>query len=235
MTPEIKAAIQAHAEAEFPRECCGLVSVRKGRLRYTPCRNIAAAHDEFVMHPADYAQVADDGTITAVVHSHCYAPPLPSEADRVGCESSGLPWIIYALPTHQVYEFEPCGYRAPLVGRSFHHGVLDCFSLVRDYYRDTCQIEVPDFKRSNEWWLHGETLYLDNFAAAGFGQVPASDMQLHDVMLMQFASPTPHHAAVYIGGGVILQHLAGRLSSQDVYGGWFQKVTTHVLRHTSLC
>ena len=32
---------------------------------------------------------------------------------------------------------------------------------------------------------------------------------------------------------MILHHLYGRLSSRDVFGGYFQHVTTHCLRHAS--
>ena len=35
--------------------------------------------------------------------------------------------------------------------------------------------------------------------------------------------------AVYLGDGMILHHLYGRLSSRDVWGGYYQHVTTHVL------
>ena len=34
-----------------------------------------------------------------------------------------------------------------------------------------------------------------------------------------------------LGDGLILHHLQGRLSSRDVYGGYWQKITTHILRH----
>ncbi|MEO6147181.1 MAG: C40 family peptidase [Sulfuriferula sp.] len=235
MTPGTLAAIKAHAEAEFPRECCGLVSIRRGREIYTPCGNLAKDADHFVMDPEDYARVEEAGAVTAIAHSHCYVPATPSEADLVGCESSGVPWIIYALPTHQVHTFEPSGYKAPLIGREFHHGSLDCYSLVRDYYREEAGIELPDYPRDVEWWLHGANLYLENFTQAGFVQVDPSDPKKHDGILMKIASPVPNHAAVHVGDGVIIQHLAGRLSSRDMYGGWFSKVTTHVLRHKSLC
>jgi cell wall-associated NlpC family hydrolase len=51
---------------------------------------------------------------------------------------------------------------------------------------------------------------------------------------MQVASPVPNHASVYLGDGLILHHLQGRLSSRDVYGGYWQKVSTHALRHPDL-
>jgi len=59
----------------------------------------------------------------------------------------------------------------------------------------------------------------------------ADELKVGDCFLMQVASPVPNHAAIYLGDGLILHHLQGRLSSRDVYGGYWQKVTTHILRH----
>ena len=47
---------------------------------------------------------------------------------------------------------------------------------------------------------------------------------------MQVLSNVPNHAAIYLGGDVIGHHLYGRLSGRDVYGGYYKKHTTHVLR-----
>ncbi|ELI9006663.1 Mov34/MPN/PAD-1 family protein, partial [Enterobacter roggenkampii] len=34
-------AIMAHAAAEYPRECCGVVAQKSRVERYFPCRNLA--------------------------------------------------------------------------------------------------------------------------------------------------------------------------------------------------
>ena len=54
-----------------------------------------------------------------------------------------------------------------------------------------------------------------------------------DVILMQIRSQNgvPNHAAIYLGDGLILHHLHGRLSSRDIYGGYWQEVTRHILRY----
>jgi cell wall-associated NlpC family hydrolase len=51
---------------------------------------------------------------------------------------------------------------------------------------------------------------------------------------MQVASPVPNHAGVIDADGHLIHHCHGRLSSRDVYGGYWRHVTTHVLRHRSL-
>lgn len=227
----ILAEIRAHAEREYPRESCGLVIVRKGRRKYMPIRNVAEKNEHFVMHAEDQTAAEDQGQPVMVVHSHPNIAARPSDADLVGCEKSGLPWLIVNWPTGAVHEFAPTGYLAPLVGRQFSHGVLDCYSLIVDYYKQECGIDLPDFDRPDEWWLKGANLYLDGFASAGFVRVDKP--QKNDVVLMRVAAPVPNHGGIYLGDGNMLHHQMGRLSSKDIYGGWYEKITTHYLRHRS--
>ena len=128
------------ATSGYPRECCGLVVMVARREVYMPCRNTAASADHFVLAADDYAAAEDAGRIVAIVHSHPDETPTPSEADRVACEATGLPWFIVAVAKDddgavvagEVRGFTPVGFQAPLLGRQFAHGVLDCYSLVRD-------------------------------------------------------------------------------------------------------
>lgn len=243
MTPEAIEAMRAHALAAYPRECCGLVVIVKGRERYIECRNLADKPGEHFILPAeDYAAAEDMGEIVAIVHSHPDTAARPSEADRVQCEEWGLPWYIVsvlrdgdAVSVGEVHRLAPEGYEAPLVGRGFHHGVLDCYSLCRDWYKREWGLVLPDFPRRDEWWNDGESdLYTQHFAECGFVPI-AKPEQPGDALLMQIRSKNgvPNHAAIYLGNGVILHHLYGRLSSRDVYGGMFAQYTRLVLRHQS--
>jgi len=46
MRKNIIAAIQVHAAAEYPKECCGLVLAVGRAQKYFPCRNIASEPNE---------------------------------------------------------------------------------------------------------------------------------------------------------------------------------------------
>lgn len=223
----------AHAEAEYPKESCGLIVLKRGRKKYFPCKNLSDKNRMFVMDPQDYALAEEEGDILNVVHSHCNQGPEPSQADLVGCEASGLPWLIVSWPTKRAHEFRPDGYEAPFIGREFVHGIVDCYTLFKDYHRRELGIEIPDFHREEKWWEKGQDLYMENFEKAGFVQV--DDLKEHTGILMNMVSTVPNHIAVYIGNQQILHHVQGRLSTRDVWGGYWKKHTRLFLRHKSLC
>ncbi|MBU3627141.1 C40 family peptidase [Polynucleobacter sp. JS-Safj-400b-B2] len=228
------AAICAHAQKEYPKEACGLVVIKNGKQSYFACKNIADnVLDHFIIDPQDYTLAEDCGEIVRIVHSHPNISPMPSEGDKVSCELSSIPWVIVNWPTGAIYEFEPTGYVAPLIGREFFHGVLDCYCLIRDYYKEKLSIELLDFDREAQWWLKNQNLYVQNFEKAGFIEVPIAQMKEHDIVLMQVGSPVINHGAIYLGSNQILQHCAGRLSSRDVFGGGWQRAARIVVRHQS--
>lgn len=229
-------SIKAHAKSQCPKEACGLIVVHRGKRRYVACRNVADDPTEhFVLPAEDYASAEELGEVVMVVHSHPGISSDPSDADRVMCEASKLPWMIVSVDENGDYHdhkvIEPVGYAAPLVGREFAHGVLDCYTLVRDYYARELGVILPDFKRRANWWDKGQNLYMDNFEAAGFAPIQPDDViQRGDILLMQLRSPVPNHAAVYIGDGNIMHHVQGRLSSRDLYSGYWQEVTRLIIR-----
>lgn len=251
MNKTLRAAIERHAVAAYPAECCGLIIRGPRRREYFPCRNTATdSGDHFRIAPEDYAAAEDRGAVLAVVHSHPDWSAEPSEADRVGCEASGLPWYIVEVRRDDagevkpgaLSEVSPSGYRAPLLGRSWAHGVLDCYALVRDYYARELGISLPDFPREDGWWTRGEDLYFRHYAEAGF--YPVAEPRQGDMIVMQVRADEANHAGVFLADGklatepdhyptpgVILHHLHSKDSRRDVYGGYWAECTRLVLRH----
>jgi proteasome lid subunit RPN8/RPN11 len=244
LTTPIGDAIRAHAWAAYQesrREACGVVVRQPAGDVYWPVQNVAVgdqAQDAFVMCPHDLAEAEDAGEIVAIVHSHPDGSAHPSHADRVMCRRSGLPWLVISVPGDVILQADPHEPPLDLVGREFHHGVVDCYSLIRDYYQDRLGISLPDFPRADAWWEHGLDLYSDNFASAGFVRVGGRDVTPapHDVIIMQVRSDKPNHGAVMDAEqpGMIIHHLWGRPSCRDVWGGYWQQHTAMVLRHQSL-
>lgn len=229
MIDSTREKIIEHAKAEYPRESCGLLLNLSGKEHYFPCKNIAENQSDFIIDPLDYIRAEEMGQVVAVVHSHCNVSPKPSQADLVSCEQTGLPWHIVSIPGEAWNTFYPTGYKAPLIGREFSHGVLDCYALIRDWYRETLGIELMDFDREEKWWEKGFDLYEDNFKKAGFERVEG--IARGDVILMQFNSKVINHAAIYMGNDVMLHHVMNRLSYQETYSGFWKKITRFVIRY----
>jgi proteasome lid subunit RPN8/RPN11 len=233
ITEDIRNAILAHARLEYPRESCGLLVMINGTIQYRETINSADGHGEFCIEPEEYAKLEDAGEVISIVHSHPTRNCQPSQADLVGCEKSGLTWVICNPITAEVNQIKPNGYRAPLEGREWSYGVLDCYALVRDYYAERLQIELPDFHRPGEWWLNGGNLFMEKFAETGFVQM--RDPAEHDVIMMQFRAEVPNHLAVMLSGHQIMQHVRDHLSHVCVWGGYWEQNTTGFFRHRSLC
>lgn len=251
MLEHILAAVREHAAAEYPRECCGLIVDIDGTQQYRPCSNTAAEPgEEFRIAPEEYAAIEDAGTVLAVVHSHPDATCRPSAADVAMCNASGLPWYILSWPENDWRCVEPLA-QVPLLGRSFVHGVQDCWQVCADWYQRERGLEFPRYARTDGWWENatGPSLYEDQFADAGFAQV--QQPQRGDLIVMSVGRTAhPNHAGIYLGadaslpgeasqvwgaGPFLLHHLHSRRSEIIVFGGPWWTRTRLVLRHRSFC
>lgn len=230
-----------HALREYPRESCGIVVVIKGKEKYFSCRNDALTPSEhFIISPRDYADAEDLGKVVCIVHSHPDHDVEPSQADRVSCEASEVPWLVIAVHKDagelspivvDTRIIKPEGYEADLIGREFSYGTLDCWTLVQDWFQRERGIDLAGHDTRDGWWERGEDWYMKNYKDWGFIKIDPDDLQEGDLILMQIRSPVANHAAVYIGNTQIIHHLYGRLSSRDVYGGYWREVTRATLRY----
>ena len=247
MRKHIVTAIQAHAAAEYPRECCGLLLAVGRAQKYFPCRNIATEpNEEFRLDPEDYAAAEDLGEVIGIVHSHPDATSRPSPHDLAMCESTALPWHILSWPEGDMRTITPAG-STPLLKRPFVHGVWDCWQVCADWYKREWGLEFEAFQRIDGWWESAEnaSLYEQYYEAAGFVRVDRP--QRGDMIVMQVGLTVhPNHAGIYLGadpalpgedsgtfgpGPFLLHHLYGRPSEIIVFGGPWHDRTRLILRH----
>ena len=231
LTQLMKHDIQKHAYAAYPQEGCGVIVggsvISLPNTAADPCVDFQLPADAFAGYDVD-----------AVWHSHPDGPEEPSDADMSGQIQTDVPWILccsYADGTASEPYMWGGDYIPPLVGREFRHGPSgtddrgDCYALVKDWYKTERGVTLPEFPRANGWWETRPSMYLDNFTAAGFSEA-TGEPQVGDVALMQISAPVVNHAAIYIGDGLLLQHLTHRLSRRDPATLW-QKLIRKWIRY----
>ncbi len=222
-----KDAALKHAKEQDPKESVGVLIVVKGKEQYYPCNNLSTYSQQcFILDPEDYVKADALGEITAIVHSHPVTPPSPSQADKVSCEQSGLKWHIVNPKTETWGYCEPTGYKPPLIGRQWVWGVTDCWSLVRDYYKEEHNIQLLDYQRPITPQDFLDNPLFEQYAErTGFKELNKDEkLQKGDVLLMSILHPTLNHVAIFLGDE-ILHHLADRLSTREPYNEWLLKCT----------
>jgi proteasome lid subunit RPN8/RPN11 len=98
----LEAAV-AHARAEAPRECCGLlVGKRHAVSEAVAARNLAAVATRFLVDPQDHVNTlrAARGRgleILGFYHSHPHTAAVPSETDRAEASYPDHLYLIVSL------------------------------------------------------------------------------------------------------------------------------------------
>ena len=251
LTKKLKESIIDHAAKEYPKEACGLVINKE----YIPCKNVAEDPTKyFSICPIDLVKASSNGSIAAYVHSHPNGSAEPTEPDLVGMENNGKPWIICGYIPDDLIEVKihnPTGYKLPLLGRNYYHGLQDCYTLIKDYYYRELNIVLKDYERLDNWWQdkNAKSLYLDNFKKEGFIEVKDGTIQKHDIILFRLGR-TYHinHAGIFLGDGILesedtpkvignslfIHHPYNKLSVRDIYGDVWSKRTDIIIRHKDL-
>jgi len=225
---------ERHFASVWPEEGVGFLLA----TGFKPVANIAENKEtHFAIAPAEW--LLAEGPILAILHSHPRTDPVPSEADMRSQIDSNVPWGVMQSsaegcsdPTWFGDQLEPL----PLLGRPFVHGVADCFALVRDYFRQTHGIILPDQPRDQDWFKKGQDFYAF-YRDWGFSPVETesdfANIRPGDCFLMKLRSPVLNHAGIYTGDGLILHHLEGYLSHHVPLHTWASHVALWV-RHASL-
>lgn len=104
LLPEHADSLAAHTERESPREACGLIAGREGRVvEIIPIANSATQPETgYYMDEADLARalLGLEGrglSLLAFYHSHPKSDPLPSPADLRAAAYPDVPYLIVRL------------------------------------------------------------------------------------------------------------------------------------------
>jgi len=226
----------AHAKEQDPKESCGLLLNIRGKEKYFPCKNLSTAYlENFIIDPLDYAKAEDSGgEIIGIIHSHPTTPPVASEADKISCEETKLPWHIVNPKTELWGVYKPLGYKPNLIGLPWVWGVSDCWSLVRRFYKEKLNIELRDWDRpiTPEEFMTNP-MFEKCAKDTGFRELKSDEkLKNNDLLFMSIGEPGLNHVAIFVDGDVI-HHLRDRLSCKEPYNPWLLKCTGMRLRYAS--
>lgn len=230
--------ISSHSESCYPEECCGVITL-DGRAQ-----KVLRAENE---HPDDrtkyfkipapfYVKCRNEAdSIIAIYHSHPNGPRNFSIDDIAISEVLETPIVMMEWPKGDYIYYEPKHKgKMSYLARPFVLGILDCYTLIRDYYLRELDIHLPRDSKSYPWWEKGESLYLDNVVKY-FNEVDGlENIQVHDCVLMHMVSKVPEHGAIYVGDSKILHHPIGNLSRHSVFSRFYQEKVHSVWRHKSM-
>lgn len=240
-------SIKQHAVSEFPKESCGFVTTHG----YVPVKN--SANDpvnDFVISGEDYIRVPNK---LMVVHSHPvqdafdhlkykpgFWPYCPTAKDMESQIVGGLPWAITITDGKKASEPFHWGDHLldlPLIGREFRHGVTDCYSAVRAWFKQEVGVILEDIARDDNWWETDADLYHKKGPEVGFRKLRDGEKPKRgDLGLMKIGGMsvrTVNHGLVYLGDGTVYHHLPGRLSRREAFGGRLTTVAEW-MRHRSM-
>lgn len=94
------AELDAHARAERPNECCGLLLGRDDRVtRSVRTRNLRASPTRYLIDPQDHfaairAARREGLRVVGAYHSHPASPPVPSMTDLAEAIDRELVYVI---------------------------------------------------------------------------------------------------------------------------------------------
>jgi proteasome lid subunit RPN8/RPN11 len=220
----------------YPKEACAVIT----EDGFKPVKNTSDDPNNSFRISKKALAIAYTNGLKAIFHSHPDYYDCPSQADMERQVETAVPWIICSTNGEVASTpivFDHAAEPPALLGRGFRHGVTDCYSLIKDFYKTYLDITLNEFPRDWEWWLNGQDLYKEGFKTTGFRVISDYEVQPGDVFLAQLRSKTPNHGGVYLGNGLIVHHLTSnkavdktRLSSREPVYRW-QKHITHWLRH----
>ena len=232
-----KESFKKYAQDQIPNEACGLLAIIDGKETFWPCKNLAEGkHEFFMLDPDDWAECEDTGEIIGVIHSHPVGAAIASDADKASCEHIGFPYYIYSVNQDYWICIEPTGWKAPsLIGRKFIWGKYDCWSIISDWYLETKNIKLKEWKRPKTLKEFSENpLFEKGLPLTGFKKQASNDcLQMGDVLLFKGAKGKASHVAVYIGDSMILNHNFKGLSCRQPITLGCQKALLGVYRYAA--
>lgn len=216
-------ASRKHAESCFPNEAVGVVV----NGYYKQLTNIHEdPRNHFKVSPIELIATIGEHKAQAIIHSHALTIrdahlKGPSEADMKTQIHWQIPFGIQLVTQSGAGNIIWWGDGVPVLpyeGRQYVFGVYDCYSIIRDFFKQEFNIYLRDYARADNFWdgANAVDLYLAHIESEGFVRIDDNaPMKRGDVVLIRARSKVVNHCVIYLGGDQCLHHMSNTISKQE--------------------
>lgn len=121
-----------------------------------------------------------------------------------------------------------------LLGRPFELGRYDCFTMVRDFYKQNFDIDLRNYARPKDWLSDNTDIIGLSHEKEGFEKLTdwsIKTLRPGDLLCMAISSSKPNHLAIFVGDNTIVHHKVYSMSSSETLRDFWRNTTCYVLRH----
>jgi len=220
-------AILEYLHSEYPNEGCGIVLNKKGTLEWVPCKNVSPEPSKhFKICPKEYVSATLRGDIHTIVHSHVNGSCKPSQFDIEQSTHLQVPYTIYSIPEREKYVYTPEYKVVPLLGRQYEFGKQDCWTLVRDYYKQNYNSDLPMLEFEEDFHNKGIN-YFEDLIEAWEGTIVTSP-EIGDIIYFKINSDIPNHCGIYTGNDTFIHARTKHLSCTDFLPRWQKYIVRYI-------
>ena len=230
LSNKLKEEIKQKSLEKIPEEFCGLLVDKNNKTILYPCKNISHHPEKFcLLNPVDYIHAADIGKIVGYVHSH--ENQFTSVIDNFNAFSHSLFSVVYSWKFDKFYIIDPA--LKSYLNLEFKIGQSDCFTLVRNYYKDKLNIQINDYYRDENWYKKNPRIVLENYVEEGFTICTLNEVRENDIILFGI-NENVCHMGIYLDAGYILHQQNGKRSIiEELSDKWKDRIVL-IVRHKSL-
>lgn len=233
LNSNLKKHIKEYCKSNLSEEMCGAICEINNTLIFKPITN---CHNDkknnFKLDLYEYIQLSYDYEIKAIVHSHINGKPT-SFIDIVSCNNQKIDFIIYDTLNDVFHHIKPKEIK--YLNHNFEIGVHDCYSLVRDFYKNELNIELYNYRRNEDWFTQENYIFDENFQNEGFVIVDLESLQKYDCLLFKLNNKDiSNHIGIYLENDVFLHHPRKGKSQLQELNNSYRKRIKYVIRHKNI-
>ena len=239
LSETIKEKIKSHALEDASRECCGFV-VGEETFR---CRNYSEKPKRhFNISPHEYLKASRKGAIKAVYHSHVSGKPSFSVYDKQASHNHNLKFLMYHNPTGGFFTYDPAKEKTVQVNKKFILGESDCYTLVKDYYKELGIELAGKNTLGHDWVDENPHLIQDLFDLNKSNPtLPITELhketplEKHDVIVFEMIKGIgPCHVGIYLGNESLYHHQRNKFPTVEKLNKTIKNKIYKIYRHTAL-